>query len=177
MGRKKGKAKSGTWFTREMACSRAFVALSSTAKVILIQFLLKRDMDNNHNVINKNSITMTYKELENLFGEDAFGKKGGGLPRSSISRGFDDLLAKGFIRVVRLGGAYQKDKTVFGLSDDWKHWYKGTVFNKRQKGNKPSTLTYKNNFNPQAATHTHPQSETLNTDFRVAECNPPLKGE
>lgn len=73
MGKKKSRAKSGTWFTREMAMSKAFWGLNSTAKGLLLLFLMKRDMNRNHECMNSRKITMTYKELENLFGESLDG--------------------------------------------------------------------------------------------------------
>ena len=97
-------------------------------------FLGKRDMSRDHEVLNRKSITLTYLELENLFGTDAFGKPWG-IARGSISRGLDDLMAKGFIEVVRQGGTFKNDKTIYGLCDDWKWWTPGRVVRKRQKGN------------------------------------------
>ena len=162
MSRKKRNIKSGTWFQREMAMSKAYWALSGTAKGLLTLFLLKRDMDNQHNVINKNNITMTYKELENLHGQNVFGKPEG-LSRASVKRGLDGLMAKGFIRVIHQGGAFQQDKTIFGLTDDWRHWFPGLVVEKRPPGKKASRPTHEKNFNPHNRTLTHPHNRNLKT--------------
>lgn len=132
MGNKK-KAPSGTWVPRELFMSRAYWALSSTAKGMLLLFLSKRDMSKKHEVLNRKNITLTYLELENLFGDDTF-MKPKGLSRGSITRGIKDLLAKGFIEIVRQGGAYQKDKTIYGLTEEWKHWAPGVVFRTKGKG-------------------------------------------
>jgi hypothetical protein len=43
------------------------------------------------------------------------------------------LLASGFITVKYQGGAYQKVKNVYGISDNWLLWKKGTVFERRAK--------------------------------------------
>ena len=133
MGRNKSKAAPGTWITREMSTSQAYCALSGSAKGMLVMFLLKRDMNKRHEVLNRQNITLTYKELENIFGPDAFGRPQG-LSRGSITRGIKDLLAKGFIEIVEQGGAYQKHKTIYGLTDDWKWWNSGTVIRKKEKG-------------------------------------------
>ena len=133
--RKKGKAKPGTWVTREMLNSKAFWALSSTAKGMLFQFLLKRDMDKNHTLLNGNNITLTYKELEAIHGENLDGSPCG-LARGSITRGFKDLLEKGFIKIVRQGGAYHKDKTIYGLTHEWEYWQPGAVIREKQPGKK-----------------------------------------
>ncbi len=146
MARKKGKAKAGTWVIRELVYSRAFWALSGTATRLLMPFLLKRKMDNQHNCLNKNSITMTYLELENLFVSNSRNKIGGvpidrnmtgykdGLARASIARAIKDLMAKGFIKLVYQGGTYKQDKSVYGLADDWRLWTEGAVIYKKPPG-------------------------------------------
>jgi hypothetical protein len=47
------------------------------------------------------------------------------------TRGFDALLAKGFIELKHQGGGYQKDQSVYALSSQWLHWKKSVVFFKR----------------------------------------------
>ncbi|MFT5725955.1 MAG: DNA-binding PadR family transcriptional regulator [Desulforhopalus sp.] len=147
MTRRKSKARSGTWIERQVYASKAFWSLSGTAKGMLILFLSKRDMSKNHEVLNLRSIYLTYKELENLFGTDEFGKPQG-LSRASIARGIKDLMAKGFIEIVRQGGTYQSDKTVYGLTDDWKRWSKGLTIREKQKGKAASRNTANENLNP-----------------------------
>ena len=129
----KRKAPSGTWLLRDITFSRAFFALNSNAKLILLLFLHKRNMNRKHECINKSELTMTYLELEYLHGKTGDGKPIG-LSRSSIARAFDDLMAKGFIGVVKRGGTYKKDKTIYFLSDEWKGWWDGQVKKKRVKG-------------------------------------------
>ncbi|MDY0045208.1 MAG: hypothetical protein RBS82_11180 [Syntrophales bacterium] len=148
MGNKKpGKIKSGTWVTREMATSKAYWALNSTAKGLLLVFLLKRDMDKQHNVLNRRSITVTYLELENLFGKRINGKSDG-IPRSNIARAINDLLAKGFIEIIHRGGGYQKDKTVYGLTVDWQWWVPGQVVRKKDPGKRASRTMFKKKSQP-----------------------------
>ena len=72
---------------------------------------------------NCNELTMTYKELES----SPFN-----FTRPRIVRALDELLAKGFITIVDAGGAYDKHKAVYALSDLWLQWTLGTKpFNKR----------------------------------------------
>lgn len=147
---KKGKAKSGTWFSAEMANSQAFWALSGTASAMLMRFLMFRDIGKNHICTNCDDLTMTYKSLEGLFGDQIVPGEDGkrqyddngvlitkpmGIARSTIMRGFDDLLAKGFIKVIFRGGKIEHDKNIYGLVEDWKFWEKGKVFRVREKGN------------------------------------------
>lgn len=129
------KARSGTWVTRELLFSKAFWALSGTAKGLLLMFLLKRDMNKQHECLNYRKITLTYKELENLHGEDPGGKPSG-ISRGSIARGIKELLAKGFIEIVRQGGAYQQDKTIYGLTHEWELWVPGMVVREKTPGKK-----------------------------------------
>ncbi len=146
--------------------SKAFWALSGTAKGMLLQFLMKRNMDKKHNILNKRNITMTYKELENLHGCDLFGKADG-LSRGSIARALKDLMAKGFIEIVRQGGAYQKDKTIYDLTDDWKWWTRGTVIRKKSPGKKAGYHALQKKQPPQPEPCTPPQPEPKKK-FRVS---------
>lgn len=126
MSRRKGKAKSGAWLTRELLLSPAYIKLSSSGKNILAVLMLKRNMSKNHEVLNMKNLTVTYKEMEAY-----------GMARGSVTAGITDLLAKGFIEIVRVGGAYQQDKTVYGLTDDWRYWQVGDkAVRTKQRGKK-----------------------------------------
>ena len=84
--------------TRELIRSRAYNELRGFAPQLLAHFFLKRNFDHKHNVKNKDSLTMTYLELTNLYGEED------GIIKNRLIRAIDDLLAKGFIKVIRPGG-------------------------------------------------------------------------
>ena len=60
--------------------------------------------------------TLTYKELEN---------KPYYFSQPKITRGIDELLAKGFIEIVNRGGCFEKDKATYALVEDWKNWRQG----------------------------------------------------
>ena len=130
---KKPHPNSGTFIKAEMIKSSAFIALAGCAPQLLNIFMLKRNFErfpakkgrNNLVCINCQELTFTYIEAEKAYG----------ITKSRFSRGIDELLAKGFISIVRPGGAYQQDKTVFALSDRWKRWMPGTVFEERPKVN------------------------------------------
>ena len=140
MGRKK-KAPSGTWVTREMIMSKAFTSLSGGAKQVLLMFLLKRDMTKQHVCSNCDSLTMTYLELENMHGE------GDGMARTAIVYSIEQLLGRGFIQVIRQGGGYQKDKSVYGLTEDWRFWVPGSVIRTRTKGRSAGSSALKKRAN------------------------------
>ena len=124
----------GKWtrIDTKMFTSKAFLSLSATSVKVLILFLGKRrlifpkDRKGNKGVMvceNSNELTMTYKEL---------GNKPFNFTRPRITRAIDELLAKGFITIVDPGGAYDKHKAVYALSDLWQQWKPGTKpFNKR----------------------------------------------
>ena len=128
---KKFKFARGTFLEAEMYESRAFYKLKGAAQYLLIQFYGKRKFDQMQNkpgkrmepvVKNHDSITFTYAE--------ALEKHGIG--KSQFTRAIDELLAKGFITVIRQGGAYDHDKTVYGLSEKWRDWKPGIVFEVRK---------------------------------------------
>ena len=64
--------------------------------------------------IDDNRFTLTYKELESR-----------GIAQARATRAIDELLAKGFIEIVHQGGCFDKDKTVYALTDDFKMWRVG----------------------------------------------------
>jgi len=112
----------------EMIVSKAFLALSGTCKSILLLFLLKRRLKFKKGkvpiCINPDEIFMTYKELES----PPFNYS-----PETIRRCFKEILKRGFIRVVHQGGAYQKDKTIFGISDNWRIWEPDSNFYTKKK--------------------------------------------
>jgi predicted transcriptional regulator len=57
-----------------------------------------------------------------------------GLSRASIARAIKDLMAKGFIQLIYQGGTYKQDKSVYGLTDDWRLWTPGAVMFKKPPG-------------------------------------------
>jgi len=128
---RKGKSTglpSGTWVERDLFTGRAFLSLRGVAPQLLINILGKRDRQKvidrkgkkDHAWVNLNNLTMTYKELLAM-----------GVSQPRATRGFDELLAKGFLTIIKKGGAYQKDKTVYGLSEKWRFWEPGEVIETR----------------------------------------------
>jgi hypothetical protein len=138
--RKGKKSPSGTWIERDLFTSRAYLELSGFAPQLLVLFLAKRDISADKTVKNRDAITMTYIELENFYcrRHEAQGQQTTqvDLPRGiswpRIIRAIDNLLEHGFIRIIRRGGAFQQDKSVYGLSEDWRLWRPGIVFKKRE---------------------------------------------
>jgi hypothetical protein len=123
----------GTFVETRMFLSKAWlslgkpgtsIAVSSASTKILIAFLLKRRfVRSKHKKRGKtmvrsddNRFTMTYKELTS----PPFS-----FTQPAVTRAIDELLAKGFINILHRGGAFEKDKTIFELVDDWQNWKPG----------------------------------------------------
>ena len=142
----------------EMIISKAFWTLNGSCKNILMLFLLKRKLKflkgKTPTCTNPDELSMTYKELENPPFE---------YHPEQIRRCFKTLLGRGFIKIIHQGGAYQKDKTIYGISDNWRLWESGNDFSLKKKDVKRGYqakglgAVSKNNFNTQKCeppTHT-----------------------
>jgi hypothetical protein len=126
---RKQKALPGTWIEREMFQSRAFLSLKGFAPQLLILFLSKRSIETiggkgkeRRRCTNKNSLSVTYIEREKL-----------GITQPRATRGLDELLAKGFLEQTHAGGAYKRDRATYGLSDKWRLWTPGIIFETRKR--------------------------------------------
>jgi hypothetical protein len=122
-----------TMLDSEMFLHPAFLTLNGFSTSLLILFLGKRKFENVKTrkgekarkvCVNGDNLTMTYKELE----AEPFE-----FSRSQINRGIDTLLARGFIEIKHHGGGYQKDKTIYALSDKWRLWAPGKIIYQRSK--------------------------------------------
>jgi len=112
----------------EMVISKVFMSLNRSCKNLLLLFLLKRKLKFQKGkvpiCVNPDEICMTYKELES----EPFN-----FHPEQIRRNFKTLLARGFVKIVHQGGAYKKDKTIYGLSDNWCIWEPGKDFSPKKK--------------------------------------------
>lgn len=115
----------GTFVERDLFESLAFIALSGVAPQMLIYILGKREFKQTNKsriCINEDEIKLSYVELEKL-----------GITQPRATRGFDQLLAKGFIKLKYHGGGCQKDQSIYSLSNQYLLWRKGKVFSERPK--------------------------------------------
>lgn len=139
MSKKKGNGYgSGTFIDTSLIASKAFMSLgvkgssptvSSGSIKILLMLLAKRqfssikDHKTGHKKLQRtdnNEFHLTYAELETR-----------GVPQKIATRGIDELLAKGFIDIIDPGGAFEKHKAVYALSDDYLLWKSGQTLKKR----------------------------------------------
>ena len=117
-----GKGK-GTFVLRELFESPAFISLRGIAPQMLIYILGKRDIKTTGKskiCVNADELKLSYIELRKL-----------GITQPRATRGFNELLAKGFIKLIHHGGGCQKDQSVYGLSNQYLIWKKGKVFSAR----------------------------------------------
>lgn len=100
-------------FERELAKSKAFRTLPATAIIILLDFLMRRQMKKGQ-IINNGEIVYPFSEAQ---------KKG--IPPATFNRNRDVLVERGFLDVTHAGSGGKKgDMTRYAISDRWRKWGK-----------------------------------------------------
>lgn len=133
----------GTFVERDLIESPAFIALRGAAPQMLIYLLAKREFQKAKNTricVNSKDLKLSYVELKKL-----------GITQPRATRGFDDLLEKGFINIEHSGGGCQKDQSIYSLSDQYFLWRKGMKFSARPKAMSKGFTNSKSYFQ-----HTNP---------------------
>ena len=127
---KQPKMPPGTWIERDLFGSTAFNSLKGWAPQLLILFYAKRRFEKHGRngkekriCINADALVFTYVEAKQRFG----------ITQPRFTRAIDELLGKGFVSIKHAGGAFQQDKTIYSLSDQWRLWRPGMVIFSRQK--------------------------------------------
>lgn len=133
----------GTFIDTQMSLSEACLSLGqrgtsptvSTASIHVLKiFLHKRKFkeakvkgQKKYTRVDDNKFTLTYKEITSYgYRINRDGKRVKGVfTEGQFTRALDELLAKGFIKIVDHGGAYEKHKSQYALVDDWKRWFVG----------------------------------------------------
>jgi len=120
---KKYKA-GGFYWERELYQSEAFLSLGKNSIKVLIALMDNRQREKPSEAkdkkgrkrkpkfINLDRLEVPYGTLEKVYK----------INRSSIPSAFDELLAKGFIKISYHGGAYKHDKNKYAWSDDYLLW-------------------------------------------------------
>lgn len=118
----------GSWFLRSLYQSPAYCKLSSNGKTVLIAALDARQFDKvkegkkkKRVLKNGDNIKLPYRMLMQTYF----------LNMAGVTRGIDDCLSKGFLRIVHAGGTGKGDMAVYALSDDYLRWAPGVVFHRR----------------------------------------------
>jgi hypothetical protein len=121
---KGGKYGKGTFIDSSLFLSPAFLSLGTPGTApqvttcscqMLILLLGKRGFERVKGKppkrTDENKLNLTYAEL-----------KVRGISNTRATRGFSELLAKGFIEIVHQGGAWEKDKSQYALTDTYLLW-------------------------------------------------------
>ena len=114
---------------RDLVSPKALLSLKRTAIKVYLIFLTKRQMGRvkrpkgpKYEIANNGEIVFTYLEAEQKYG---FSKK-------QFSKALDDLVEKGFLDIEHLGGACQRDKSMYAISERWRK-YGTDEFEKRER--------------------------------------------
>jgi len=124
---KKNRYGDGTFIKTYMFLSPAFLSLgkrgtaptvSNCSAQMLILLLgkrtftrIKRSGKLTYTRTDDNKFDLTYAELAAK-----------GISQQRVTRGIDELLAKGFISIANPGGLFEKDKALYSLVDDYRNW-------------------------------------------------------
>ena len=158
----------GFYWERDLYQSDAFLSLGKNSIKVLIALLDNRQREKSSMAKDKkgNSRKPKFINLDRL--EIPYGtlEKVYKIPRSSIPRAIDELLAKGFVKISYHGGACRHDKSQYAWSDDYLLWTPGSrPFASRPRrekhGYQGRRLGAINKHNTQNHTHTHAQNRTL----------------
>jgi len=127
---KKSKYKSGgIYIERELYQSDAFLSLGKNSMKVLLALLDNRQRESKGKAkdkkgnkrkpkfINLDRLEIPYGTLEKVYK----------ISRSNIPAAFDELLAKGFIKISYHGGACKHDKNTYAWSDNYLFWTKHTA--------------------------------------------------
>ena len=101
---------------KELLNSAVFRSLSSTAMIIYLDFLQRRQMKKIGRkkkliILNNGELIYTYGEAEKR-----------GFTRTRFARAIDELVQKGFIDIAHAGNGYNKDCTLYSISERWRAW-------------------------------------------------------
>ena len=115
----------GIFIEREMYQSKAFNSLTGFSPQLLIHLLDKRFFKRRKKKYlcqNSDNIRLSYAELRKKYK----------VTQPRITRAIDQLLARGFISMVKQGGTGEGDFNIYALSEKWCLWVKGQVWERRQ---------------------------------------------
>jgi len=128
--------KGGFYWERELYQSKAFLSLNKNAIKILIAFMDNRKAIENKSKKGKRK-KYTFCNLDNLKLPYGLFNKTYKVSLSNIPKALDELLAKGFLKIVYRGGTCQHDASIYALSDNYLLWVPGAKpFETRLKGNR-----------------------------------------
>ena len=114
----------GFYWERELYQSDAFLSLSKNAMKLLIAVLDSRQRESKDQAKDKKGRQRKPKfiNLDRLIVPYGLIEKTYKVPRGRIPAAFDELLAKGFLKIVYHGGRSKHDKNIYAWSDNYLLW-------------------------------------------------------
>lgn len=113
--------------------SPAFRALKPAAREILIQIYFEVDMSKKSKrskwvsiVTNRDEIKLPYREISERLGYSD----------KCIWESFKQIIAHGFLKIIKYGGGAKGDVKVYGITEEWRTWQKGQVIRPMEKNGK-----------------------------------------
>ena len=106
----------GTWLKKEIACSDAFMDMKDIGKVLYMYFSLRQPIHKkgkNEWVITENAdISFTYSDAE----------KDCRISQKRFTRGMDELINHGFVRLEYQGGGTKGNFSNYRMSQMWRNF-------------------------------------------------------
>jgi len=114
----------GFYWERELYQSDAFLSLSKNAIKVLIAILDNRQRESKHQAKDNkgNKHKPKFVNLDRLIVPYGLLEKTYKIPRGRIPAAFDELLAKGFLKIVYHGGRSKHDTNIYAWSDNYRLW-------------------------------------------------------
>jgi len=110
-------------YQKKLIHSQAFQNLSTPGHKILAYVKMQLLIKNIGTKKKPNFVCINPKEVQILYG--SLNKSPWFMSNSAITRGIDQLLHKGLIKVVEQGGRAKGHASIFSTSDDYLKWKKG----------------------------------------------------
>lgn len=86
----------------------------------------KRGQKYQPTVTNRNDIRLPYAEIEERLGYS----------QKTIWTAFKEILAHGFLKVIKYGGGRKGDCNIYGLSEKWRNWEPGQIIHEMKTNGK-----------------------------------------
>ena len=121
-----GKKRKGPKFAQipvKMGMSQAWLTLNSPGHKVMTYVLFKVWIENIGTKAKPNFVCTNKNEIQILYGD--LTEAPYNMPRKSITRGIDELLSRGFIKVIEQGGSKKGHASIYGISEDYLKWSPG----------------------------------------------------
>jgi hypothetical protein len=105
-------------YGRDLFKSKAWLSLTGKASQVYTLFLTKRVMATIKRKGQKKRVCTNCHELEFTYLE----AKRYGITKRQFTRAIDQLVEHGLLSVEYTGGSFQRDKSKYGLIDNWQHY-------------------------------------------------------